>query len=192
MPLPVTEAKCAESGAFLAMSDYDASLTVPGAQKVDAGPDCRGKVSQVESDAAACGKLSQSLFGDCTFDDKASEDLVENMTRDACSYELVHGLERSSSQLRQGWWRASAFFPDTPSCCAAPAWTLCKMFQDGWMVKHLAAQPLRMYGSPADAPELRGSSGSSGFPFQYAARAQALSQLLVFKSLLPTAPLGIK
>ena len=74
MPLPVTEAKCAESGAFLAMSDYDASLTVPGAQKVDAGPDCRGKVSQVESDAAAFGKLSQSLFGDCTFDDKAPED----------------------------------------------------------------------------------------------------------------------
>ena len=36
-PRPAKRDMCAQPGVFLAMSDYDASLTVPGAQKVDVG-----------------------------------------------------------------------------------------------------------------------------------------------------------
>ena len=148
------------------------------------------------------------------------------------SNELERGYKRSSSRLRKGGPSVSAFFPDAPSRRASSAWMLYRMFQDRWMVRHLALQSLRMYGLFPDAPELRGNLRSSGcclqqllqlavrmqfavllfavdtcavccsrrsppgcacstFAFQYAARAQASSQMLVYLRLAPTAPLAV-
>ena len=73
----------ARSGARLAKSYRDASLTAPGAQNVYGGPGNTGQLPQVEAEAVALGKLFHSSFGDCTFDDKASRELVGNMMRHA-------------------------------------------------------------------------------------------------------------
>ena len=130
------------------MSDYDASLAVPGAQKADAGPGSKEKMSQVDADAAASRKPFQLRFGDCAFCDRASEDLVENVMRRAGSHVLGRGFRRPL--LRP---RASVFFPDTPSRCAAPAWMLYKTLQDKWAAKYFVPQPFRMYGSFPGAPQ---------------------------------------
>ena len=53
------------------------------------------------------------------------------------------------------------------------------MFQDKWMVRRLSAQSSRMYGLPPGAPELRGNLYGS-FAFEYAARAQALLEMLAY------------
>ena len=179
-PQPVKTEKCAQSGAFLATSDYDASLTAPGEQNVDVVPGSKKKMSQVGAGARASGKPSRLWFADCTFEDKVSEELAENMDRYADSYELERGFKRRSSRLRQGGPKASAFFPVTPSRCAAPAWMLYMTFQDKRAARRVAAQFSRMCGSFPDAPELRGGLFGSRFAPQYAARAQALSQLFAF------------
>ena len=85
------------------------------------------------------------------------------MKRYTGSYELEHGFKRPSSRLRQRWPGASAFFPDTLSPYAAPAWMSHKMFHDTWMARNLVAQSFWMHGSPLDAPELRGGLYGSGF-----------------------------
>ena len=113
---------------------------------------------------------------------------METTVRYAGSYEFEHGLERPSSRMRQEGPRATAFFPDAPSCCTSAARMLYKMFQGKWMVRRLAAQSSRMYGLPPGAPELRGNQ-YGGFAPQYAARAQALLQLLVYVWLLPVGSL---
>ena len=65
-----------------ATSDYDASLTVPGAQNADVGPGNKGRMPRVESDAVALGRLFQCRFDECTlFGEKASEESAENMMR---------------------------------------------------------------------------------------------------------------
>ena len=60
------------------------------------------------------------------------------------------------------------------------------------MARNLAAQSFWMYGPFPCTPELRGGLFCSGFAFQYAARAQAWFQILVFARLLPTASLENK
>ena len=156
------------------------------------GPGYQKKMSRVAASAAAFGKLFQLRFGDCAFYGKAFGESAENMERRKDSYELEHGFKRSSSRLRQGGPGASVFFPDTPSCCVDPAWMLYEMFQDKWIVRHIAPRSSRMYEAPPDEPELRGSPRGSGFALQNAARARASLQLLVFMWSLPTAPPGNK
>ena len=106
-------------GARLAISDHDASLTAPGSQKADVVPGSKKKMSHVEAN----GKLFNLWCADCTFEDEASEELVENAERRAGSYELEYGLKRPLSRLRPEGPRASAFFLNFPSRCASPVWT---------------------------------------------------------------------
>ena len=141
------------------------------------GPGNKEKLPQVEADAVGLGELSQSQYGECAFEDKASEESVGNMMRYAGKYGL---RDRRRGCANEGP-RATAFFPDTPSRCAAPEWKLYKVFPRKRMVRPLAAQSLRIYGL------FRGSLCSGGCVSEYAARAQALSQVLVFMRLLPTA-----
>ena len=75
MPQCVEKEKCAQSGLCSAASDYDASLTVPGAQNADVGPGIREKTPHVETSAAASGRQGG----------KASEELAENMMLIAAS-----------------------------------------------------------------------------------------------------------
>ena len=171
MPLPVTEAKCAESGAFLAMSDYDASLTVPGAQKVDAASGSKKKMSQVEANAAALGALFELWFAECALVDKAPEELAGNAERFAGCYELEHGFRWPSLP------RVSVPLLDSPSWRAAPARMLYKMFQEKWAASRLAAEFIRLSGSFPGAPELRASLFGSGFASHFVVSAQALSQM---------------
>ena len=166
-------------GAWLIMSYYDASLTAPGVQNEEVDPGAPVQLAQVEDGALVLGTLFQSSSAGCSFEEKASEELVDHMRRYARSYELEHGCKRSPSRLRQWGPRATAFFAYTPSCCASSAWMLYKLFQDKWAVRYSAAQPSRMFGVSPYAPELRETVYGS-FAFRFAARAQALLQLLVY------------
>ena len=85
-----------------------------------------------------------------------------------------------------------AFFPESPPRCAAPTWLPYEMFQGKWAARRLAAQAFRTYRSFPEAPEFRGSLRGGGFAPRYAARAQALFQMLAFASLAPTTSLGNK
>ena len=58
--------------------------------------------------------------------------------------------------------------------------------QERLAAQRLALQAHRIFGSRAGADALRGGLPNSGFAFQYAARAQALPQLLVSVELPPT------
>ena len=87
MPQCVKKEKCGQSGVRFAASDYDASFTVNGAQKVDAAPGNKKKMYQVVANAAAAGELFRPRFRDYTFDDKASEQLVGDVERYAGGYE---------------------------------------------------------------------------------------------------------
>ena len=74
--------------------------------------------------------------------------------------------------------RVAAVFPDAPSRFTSSARMLYKVFQDEWMAGHLAARAFRLYGLFPDAPEVCGNQYGS-FALQFAARAQALLQMLV-------------
>ena len=64
----------------LVMSDYDAALAVAEGQKVRAAPGSKKPAPQVEASTAALGKLFKLRFAECTFDEKAPDDLASNVT----------------------------------------------------------------------------------------------------------------
>ena len=184
-PKSAKEVACAQSGVFFVMSDYDASLAVPGAQKVGAAPGGKKLAPQVGASAEALGKLFKSRPAERTFDEKASEELAPNVTGRSVIYELERGFKRPSTRLRRDGQRAPVFFPYGPARCTSPARLLYKMFQEKGAARHLAAQCFRVCGSFPGAPSLRVGLYGDDSALQFAARAQALSQLLVFMWSLP-------
>ena len=100
-------------------SDHDASLTVPGAQKVDTVSGSEKPVSQVEPNAVTLGKLFQLRFADCTLGEKATEELVSRTTGYSVSYEMERGCAWAVQfPCRVCAWvapRASVFSPDSSS-----------------------------------------------------------------------------
>ena len=91
-------------------------------------PGGKKKTSRLEANAAAPGELFKLRFPGRAFEDKASEELADNMTGSSDSHELELGFKRPSSRLRQGGPEVSALFPDSLSRCAAPARLPYKMF----------------------------------------------------------------
>ena len=72
-------------------SDHDASLTVPGAQKVDTVSGREKPVSQLEANAVTLGELFQLRFAECTLGEKATRELVSRLTGYSVSYEMDRG-----------------------------------------------------------------------------------------------------
>ena len=122
MPHSVKEEKCAQSDVSMAMSDYGASLTVPGAQKADVLPGGKKRMSRVEADAVALGMPSKPWFAERTHEADASQVLAESTLGHTGSFELGRGFKRSSSRSPHCGPRVSALFPGSPSCVTAPAW----------------------------------------------------------------------
>ena len=122
MPALVKKEKCPQSGLRQSVSDYDASLTAPGAQMAEPVSSSRKSVTLVEENAGALGKLFKLKFDDCTCDPDATGTLSSNMMRYSERYELEHGFRRRPSRLRRTRPRVSAFAANVLGSCTNPAW----------------------------------------------------------------------
>ena len=108
--------------------------------------------------------------------------------RPSALYESERGFDRCSSRLRHTGLRVSPFAADVRSSCTDSVLFPYELFQDRLAAPHLAVQTCRIFGPSLDAGSLGGNLYNSGFAFQFAARAQASSQLPVSAWLLPPVP----
>ena len=113
-PQFVEEEKCAQSGAFLVMSDYDAPVSSPGLQKVETVSGCNKPLPQVAAYTAGLRELRKFRFAKCTVDPDATGALVSNVMGCSVNYELEHGFDRPPPRSRTGGPGATVLHPDVP------------------------------------------------------------------------------
>ena len=108
---------------------------------------------------------------------------MSNITRFSEQYESEHGFKRCSSRPRLQRPMVSAFAADGPASCTRRCtnWPRRRWRRRAWQCRCFA-----LVNTCPDSESLRGYLYNGGSVFQYAARAQALLQLLMCGSLLPT------
>ena len=186
MPAASFEEKGNHSGVWLAVTDPDATVTVPGTVEHVEGEAKGQAVSSLVKNAAVLGKLFVKWFGNCTKDAGDTQSLVKNAMGYAERYKLEVGLKRCHSRVGVHTTRAGWFARDYPSPMSGAEWYLYEALSKSHLPLTLQVEPYRITESMPASPSLRGSLDGHGLVYQYVARIQALVQLLVEVWLTPT------